>query len=142
MEAFLASNDGKDFALTPPDNFCAPLDASGRFAALTPTNGCDGFFGAVLTRNPDGWSRPQRRRPNSKGGDKGGDKGGNKGGDKGGKQAKGGDKGAATRAQDDDAARGLVADIRGSGLGEPSLWCEGRRAGRCEGGCVCGNGGA
>ena len=97
VEAFLASNDGKDFALTPPDNFCAPLDASGRFMRLTPhQHGCDGFFGAVLTRNPDGWSRPQRRRPNSKGGDKGGDKGGNKGGDKGGKQAKGSRPRAAT----------------------------------------------
>ena len=73
----------QDFALTPPDNFCAPLDARVAHAPDPHQHGCDGF-GAVLTRNPDGWSRPQRR-PNSKGGDKGGDKGGNKGGDKGGK---------------------------------------------------------
>ena len=57
VEAFLASDDGKDFRLTPPADFCVPLDSSG-FLKLTPhRHGCDGFFGAVLTRSEEGWSR-------------------------------------------------------------------------------------
>jgi 16S rRNA (cytosine967-C5)-methyltransferase len=53
---FLASEDGADFELTPPPAFHAPLD--GDFLRLTPSqHGCDGFFGALLTRSKAGWSR-------------------------------------------------------------------------------------
>lgn len=51
VEAFLAANP--DFGLDPPDRFPAPL--TGPYLRLTPAqHGCDGFFGAALTRaSPD-----------------------------------------------------------------------------------------
>ena len=61
VETFLASEDGQDFELTTPSDFPAPLD--GAYLRLTPArHGCDGFFGAVLTRKEGGWSRPRGRR--------------------------------------------------------------------------------
>ena len=58
---FLASEDGADFELAPPPSFHVPLD--GAFLRLTPAqHGCDGFFGAVLTRHEGGWSRRAPRR--------------------------------------------------------------------------------
>ena len=62
VEAFLASEDGADFLLAPPEGFHAPLDGKG-YLRLTPArHGCDGFFGAVLTRKEGGWSRARTRR--------------------------------------------------------------------------------
>ena len=56
LEAFLASADGAEFALTPPADFPVPLD--GGAMRLTPArHGCDGFFAAALTRAEGGWSR-------------------------------------------------------------------------------------
>jgi 16S rRNA (cytosine967-C5)-methyltransferase len=72
VEAFLASEDGGDFALHgAPDGFGVPLEPSG-FLKLTPArHGCDGFFGAVLMRSPDGWGgRPTTRRRRPRGGRK------------------------------------------------------------------------
>ena len=58
---FLASEDGAEFELTPPASFFAPLD--GDYLRLSPAeHGCDGFFGAVLTRRDGGWSGRGGRR--------------------------------------------------------------------------------
>jgi 16S rRNA (cytosine967-C5)-methyltransferase len=58
---FLASEDGAEFELTPPASFFAPLD--GDYLRLSPAeHGCDGFFGAVLTRREGGWSGRGGRR--------------------------------------------------------------------------------
>ena len=65
VEAFLASADGEEFELTPPASFHVPLD--GPYLKLTPArHGCDGFFGAVLTRREGGWSRARRKPPTAK----------------------------------------------------------------------------
>ena len=61
VAAFLASDDGAEFELRPPDSFDAPLD--GDVLRLTPArHGCDGFFAAVLRRKEGGWSRRGGRR--------------------------------------------------------------------------------
>ena len=61
VHAFLASEGGADFDLTPPDDFVVPLDDG--FVRLSPArHGCDGFFGAVLTRKEGGWSRARGAR--------------------------------------------------------------------------------
>ena len=53
--------DGAEFVLTPPAGFFAPLD--GDYLRLSPAeHGCDGFFGAVLTRREGGWSGRGGRR--------------------------------------------------------------------------------
>ena len=66
VDAFLASEDGKEFELTKPERFHAPLDSRG-FLRLTPADhGTDGFFGATLTRREGGWSRARRGRRRSK----------------------------------------------------------------------------
>ena len=55
VAAFLASDDGADFELRPPEEFHVPLD--GDVLRLTPArHGCDGFFAAVLQRKEGGWS--------------------------------------------------------------------------------------
>ena len=59
VAAFLASDDGADFELRPPEDFHVPLD--GDVLRLTPArHGCDGFFAAVLQRKEGGWSRRSR----------------------------------------------------------------------------------
>ena len=59
VAAFLASDDGADFELRPPEEFHVPLD--GDVLRLTPArHGCDGFFAAVLQRKEGGWSRRSR----------------------------------------------------------------------------------
>ena len=59
VAAFLASDDGADFELRPPESFHVPLD--GDVLRLTPArHGCDGFFAAVLQRKEGGWSRRSR----------------------------------------------------------------------------------
>ena len=61
VESFLASEDGADFTLAPPDDFYVPLD--GPYLRLTPRrHGCDGFFGARLRRKEGGWSRAAPKR--------------------------------------------------------------------------------
>ena len=62
VAAFLASEEGEEFTLSPPVNFHVPLD--GAYLRLTPArHGCDGFFGAVLRRREGGWTRRGKKRP-------------------------------------------------------------------------------
>ncbi|EOD21900.1 hypothetical protein EMIHUDRAFT_255181, partial [Emiliania huxleyi CCMP1516] len=50
VEAFLASADGAEFELAPPEHFGAPFDDG--YLRLSPArHGCDGFFGAALVRD-------------------------------------------------------------------------------------------
>ena len=59
-EAFLASADGAEFELAPPEHFGAPFDDG--YLRLSPArHGCDGFFGAALVRSEGGWTRRGRR---------------------------------------------------------------------------------
>ena len=55
VERFLASADGADFVLAPPPSFPVPLDPDGCLRLSPARHGCDGFFGAVLTRREGGW---------------------------------------------------------------------------------------
>ena len=60
VEAFLASADGAEFELAPPEHFGAPFDDG--YLRLSPArHGCDGFFGAALVRSEGGWTRRGRR---------------------------------------------------------------------------------
>ena len=69
VESFLASEDGAEFDLAPPDQgrFPVPLEPGG-YLRLTPArHGCDGLFGARLMRREGGWAgkRPRARRSSS-----------------------------------------------------------------------------
>ena len=79
VNAFLASEEGAEFAPVPPAELAgfsdladlataAPLlDARG-FMRLTPArHGCDGFFAAALRRREGGWSGKAGARGGSKG---------------------------------------------------------------------------
>ena len=79
VDAFLASEEGAEFAPVPPAELAAfsgladlataapLLDARG-FMRLTPArHGCDGFFAAALRRREGGWSGRAGARGGSKG---------------------------------------------------------------------------
>ena len=68
LAAFLASDDGAEFELAPPSadlpaDFPAHvLDDDGCMRLTPARHGCDGFFGARLTRREGGWTRRRPRK--------------------------------------------------------------------------------
>ena len=69
VDAFLASDDGAEFELRPPERFPVAFEPNGCMQLTPARHGCDGLFGAVLVRREGGWTSTRargggrRRRP-------------------------------------------------------------------------------